>query len=579
VLLAISANGDPMGSWNFYRFDANAADTHWADYGSIGYNKDWIAISVNMFANSNNAFLRAEIHVFGKPDAYDGGGLVDNVLIGPFNPGNPGGFTLAPAVTHDNTVATLYLVENWNPTFGLLRVSKITGTPPALPVITAGLTYPQSPNGWIGSGRIPSRWGFSPQSGTPNYIEANDARVQNVIYRNGSLWVAHTVFLGATTFPAGGPANTAVRTGAQWWQLNAGIENSTVSSALQRGIVEDTTANNCHAGGGALVGGCVPTGFFYAFPTIAVNQDNDVMMGTGRFGPSVLPQGAYVYRDSADAANTMRDPHVFKTSTGFYDPPFFSTNRWGDYSWTHPESFNDCDFWTTQEYSPVNNNWGTWYAKLDNPGGCTDKIFDYGFEAGATNGLVPFTAILGSPTVSNVGPVDRAFSLLTTASGTAGVSVQKSFPVPVNELFGSFMVNTNNFDPGMANNRFRVRIAINFGTGLRMAVIVLRRRPADGFALHARGRRDDTTRWQTAFYLVTDGVHTVKYHWRRSSAPGANNGLFEFYIDGVLRETVSLIDNDLIPIDAGRVGISSAKVGINGTLKFDKVIYNRLTLP
>jgi hypothetical protein len=568
ILMAASATGDPTGAWSIHRFDADATNVAWADYGSLGYNKDWVAVSVNMFTVAANDFVRADFFVFSRSDLYDGGPLTNNYVAG--GAGALTGDTYAPAVTMDAALGTLYMVQTFNSGAGQLHVAKITGTPPAVPVITGGLTYPDAPAGWAVFGYVDNRFGFAPQLGTENYVENNDDRVQSVVYRNGSLWVAHTVFL---------PAGTPTRSAIQWWQLDPTIETGLTSAPLQRGVIEDPAATNCNDGAGGVTGGCSPAGTFYAFPFIIPNQDDHVLVGFARMRPDEHPSAAYAYRDSADAPGTMRDPVVFQAGAGFYDPAWASSNRWGDYSIAQTDPVNDCNFWTAQEYTVGDDLWATAWAHVQNPGSCSDRMFGDGFEAGTTYGLVPFTTTAGSPAVSGASPLDGFFSLATTANGTSPVWVQYQFPVTADELYGSFQVNTNGFDPGMSSNKFRTRLAIDFGASTRMIVIVLRRRPADGFALHARGRKDDGTRWQTPFFLVSDGPHTVKYHWRRSSGPGMNDGQFELYIDGALQATVSSLDNDLIPIESGRVGIMSPKAGISGTLKYDRIAWHRQTMP
>jgi phenylalanyl-tRNA synthetase alpha subunit len=52
----------------------------------------------------------------------------------------------------------------------------------------------------------------APQSGSANRVATNDARIQNLVYRNGKLWATHTIF-----FSTPGPVG---RASVQWWQLN-----------------------------------------------------------------------------------------------------------------------------------------------------------------------------------------------------------------------------------------------------------------------------------------------------------------------------------------------------------------------
>src|SRR5438270_12375026 len=105
--------------------------------------------------------------------------------------------------------------------------------------------------------------------------------MQNSVYRNGKIWCTHTVFLPAVASPS--------RSAAQWWQINP---DSTVA---QRGRVEDSA-----------------NGLFFAFPSIAVNSSDNVLLGVSRFSSRQLASANYAYRANTDAANTMRDNAVLK---------------------------------------------------------------------------------------------------------------------------------------------------------------------------------------------------------------------------------------------------------------------------
>ncbi|HVS21719.1 MAG TPA: hypothetical protein VHD88_07710 [Pyrinomonadaceae bacterium] len=74
VCIATSQTNDPSGTWNLFRFDVDSADTLWADYPMLGFNKDWIFVSLNMFTMSNNSFSRGQIYVFNKANLNAGSG-------------------------------------------------------------------------------------------------------------------------------------------------------------------------------------------------------------------------------------------------------------------------------------------------------------------------------------------------------------------------------------------------------------------------------------------------------------------------------------------------------------------------
>lgn len=332
LLIGVSATNDPTGAWFLYRVDADAQNTTWADYPSIGYNKDWIVVQVNMFNISNNQYRVGKIYVFNKSNLYVNGTGQHTVFLDSL------GFSQAPAITYDDTLSTLFLVDEWIPDgdgtqVNRLRISTITGpvgaehyTPKTDTVVTAEF--------WADE---PPAVNFAPQSGTTQKITTNDARMQNLVYRNGSLWCAHTVF------PLGG---TPTRSLIQWWQLGSN------GSVIQRGHIED-------------LGGAV----FYAFPSIAVNRNNAVLVGYSSFSASQFPSAGYAFRNGNDLSGAMQSPVVFKAGEAKYFKTFGgSRNRWGDYSSSVVDPQDDTAFWTIQEYTAIpvgaNDQWGTWWAQI-----------------------------------------------------------------------------------------------------------------------------------------------------------------------------------------------------------------------
>jgi hypothetical protein len=210
VLIGVSQTTDPTGMWNLYRIDADADDTRWADFPSMGFNKDWIVVQVNMYL-ADDTFSGADIYVFDKANLYAGGAGLFTLLQ------DTSEATQVPAVTYDNSLATLYLVAARTRT--RLRVSQITGAVGS-EILTLGVAFPTSPDAW----RFKLPKNSAPQLGSATGITTNDDRIQNVIYRNNALWAAHTIFL---------PFNNATRSAVQWWQF------SPTGTVLQRGRVDD----------------------------------------------------------------------------------------------------------------------------------------------------------------------------------------------------------------------------------------------------------------------------------------------------------------------------------------------------
>src|SRR6266571_1231438 len=313
VLIGVSQTSDPSGTWNLFSVDADASNATWADYPSVGFNKDWIVVSTNMFTvGASSSFMQSNVWVFTKANLYNN--TTPSAPFRLFSDANSS--TLVPALTYDATLATQYLVDVWSSSTGTLRMGTITGTVGA-EAYTAGTSFPTatSANAWAVTGPD------APQLGSAPPIETGDRRMQSCSYRNAFLWCVHHIFL-----PAASPTRTAV----QWWQL------TTAGVIQQRGRIDDSTG---------------PT--FYMYPSIAVNANNDVLIGYSRSSASQYASANYSFRLSCNAANTLQSDTVLKAGDGQYYKIGVTSqkNRWGDYSSTVVDPANDLDMWTIQEYA------------------------------------------------------------------------------------------------------------------------------------------------------------------------------------------------------------------------------------
>ncbi len=399
VLIGVSQTNDPTGVWNLFSVDADGTNATSADFTSVGFNKDWIVVNMNMFTLNASSFVHSNIWVFTKASLYN-----NSTPSAPFRlfTDTSGSSTLVPAVTYEPTptLATLYLVDVWNSPNGMLRIGTITGAVGA-EIYTPGTSFPTatSANGWAVTGPD------APQLGSAPPIETGDRRMQSCSYRNASLWCVHHIFL-----PAANPTRTAV----QWWQL------TTAGAIQQRGRIDDSS--------GAT---------FYAYPSIAVNANSDVLIGYSRFSASQYASANYSFRLSCNAANTLQSDAVLKAGEGpYYKIGVVSQkNRWGDYSSTVVDPANDLDMWTIQEYAatPVgtgaNNGdgrWGTWWGRV---AAQSAQSSDLGIAVtGSPDPAIAGNNLTYTITVTNNGPNAATEVSVTDAlpSGTSFVSVTPS---------------------------------------------------------------------------------------------------------------------------------------------------------
>jgi hypothetical protein len=339
LLIGASQTGDPTGRWNLYRIDADAADLTWLDYPTVGFNKTWVVVQGQMFipdADSLTDFglVRTQIWAISKASLYAG----QSVSFTLFSTDSIG-YGQCPAVTLDPSLADLFLLQNWNGNEnanGVLRLYKISGAVGSevlTPVAFIGTADP-----WDSIQPNRSTTDMAPQKGSPYKIDTGDSLFTSVVFRNGSIWAAHTIFL-----PAGLPTRSAI----QWWQLTP------AGDVIQRGRVDDPSGR-----------------VFRAFPSLAVNKNGDLLLSFTSYSADQYPAASYAYRAAADPRGAIRSDVALKAGEKQFEYYGGGKIRWGDYSATSVDPANDTDFWTIQEYvktsQPVTlrDRWGTWWGRV-----------------------------------------------------------------------------------------------------------------------------------------------------------------------------------------------------------------------
>lgn len=367
LLLAASQTGDPLGRWNLYRIGAGTDPTLgllWLDYPLVGYNKDWIVVRAFVLTSSNNQLVRDDIFAFNKTNVYAGGS-------GEFTrfPGSTSAvMNLHPVTTHDNSISTMYLVgEPPIPTrsvvyggsdfsgithVGSLDIYNITGAIGS-EVLTKVFSV-TTPHDWDRG--APGYAQVLPQRGTTQRILSFISLISGAEYRNGSIWATHNVFL-----PAGG---SPTRTAIQWWQIR---EDGVL---LQQGRIDDSSSSN-----------------FYAYPSLAVNRFDDLLIGFSRFSTNQYASANYAFRYGGDPPETTRPDVVIKAGEASY-----FTRRWGDSSATVVDPANDLDLWTIQQYAAAPaTTAGIWWGKVS-PGGSNRLVVQPSLAAiEGGDGLTPIT--------------------------------------------------------------------------------------------------------------------------------------------------------------------------------------------
>ena len=343
LLLAVTQTGDPGGAWNYFKVDVGSSN-RWGDFPALGCNANWVAVSMNLFQiRGNNNYVTTDLYVFSKADLYQKG-TGAHVTFSDAN----GEFT--PVRDYDNSHPnTLYLAQEFATDYGpvagsgAIRLSKIEGTVGAETFAGGNVGTVNIADAWSDTG--PDGADFAPQMGTSTKIDTGDSRLDNCLMRHGTIWCAHTVFL-----PYGQPTRAA----AQWFQIDP---SGAAPALVQRGRIDDPSGAS-----------------FYAYPTIAVNKNDEALIGYTRFSANDYASAGFAIRTPTDSLNTMQPGVLLKAG----ESPYVGigtrsgSNRWGDYSATLVDPVNDLDFWTIQEYAatPPSNRtgaFGTWWAQVTAP--------------------------------------------------------------------------------------------------------------------------------------------------------------------------------------------------------------------
>ena len=330
LLLAVSRSGDAGGAWDLFQIQVGPSGV-WADYPVLGFNARWIVLSANLLTlPPDGEYARTAIYAFDKAAIYQGRGAA----YATFND-TEGAF--APVVDREGTGDKLWLARVFaGASHARIRLSTIGGTVGS-ESFAAGAAEIALPGNWADG--PPQDPDFAPQSGSWLKVDAGDSRLQNCLLRAGTIWCVHTVFL---------PAEAPVRSALEWFAVDP-----EAGALREHGLIDDPAGER-----------------FYAFPSIAVNQRGDALIGYTRFTAGDYPSAGFAFR-AGGAPGRFQNGSIVKPGEAAYvgRDADESANRWGDFSATVVDPADGLTFWTIQEYAAIPTNhylgrWATWWASV-----------------------------------------------------------------------------------------------------------------------------------------------------------------------------------------------------------------------
>ena len=348
LYVGVSQTPDPTGRWNLFRIPRQPGNT-WMDYPTMAVSGPWLLITVNNYTLTAGRSARGTLFAFTAQDLYDGQGrfrtFTDSVVGAPVEAG-----------PETSTAALISSLDDDIGGEGILRISELSGVPGA-ETFTPEAARLRLPQPWRFSAVADN---FGPQLGTNFMLDLGDDRMQQCMLRNSVIWCTHTVFLPA------GPAPT--RAAVQVVEI---ASEPGAYRLLRQNRIEDPASET-----------------MYAYPSLAVNQRNDVLVGYSRFSARQFASANFSFRAGSDPPGQFQADTLFKQG----EAPFrrsLRRNRWGDYSAAQVDPLDGLSLWTIQEYAASatpagTTRWATWWARVTPQAApCTYSLAAASFTAAA----------------------------------------------------------------------------------------------------------------------------------------------------------------------------------------------------
>jgi hypothetical protein len=338
--VAVSQSGNPMGSWNLYRFTMNSGG-YFFDYPHAGVGRDAIYVGGNMFAGSTGPFSHSRVWALPKMAMYQNQPAtavqrslatlqfstpqplkLHGALQGDWPAGGPHYILLERGFNaRDHTLFA------WNAPFDANTFSEVgsfdlvtaTGVPAGMPINV-------------------------PQNGA-GLLQANDFRPLDFEYRNGYGWTAMAIACD----PGSGTVNCV-----RWAQINL-----TNAKVVQAGVL---ASNGQHR----------------FFPDLAVNDCNDMVVGYSKSSASTYPATWVAGRRSSDPPGALQPEIQLKAGEIAYAAFDGSPHRWGDYTGMTIDP-DGKTFWYAGQYSKITGvipgRWGIYIGSFEFDT-CTPRTLD-----------------------------------------------------------------------------------------------------------------------------------------------------------------------------------------------------------
>ncbi len=433
-VICYTDDDDPFGTWYMYLMDAKVNGTinsgTWGDYPQIGYDENAIFINSRSFS-FGGSYLYNRIRILDKSQLYaSNGGQVNYTDIWDIRtPGQGTGGqpldVIHPVFSYTPGSGSYFFWANRGGAnfYCVFQILNPLSTSPRIRgKVLSTQFYGQTPNANQLGG------------GTP-LIETNGSHIKTQpVLRNGNIFFAHSI------------RNSTNATYASAFYGIYNISTETIIEQAEQGAV----------------------GYFYFYPTIAVDQDLNIAVTYSRSADDEYAGAFYTSKQaSAPPGSGLEPSQPIQEGLGNYIVTFSGTrNRWGDYLGICVDPENFYNVFMLSEYARNTNQWGTYIAEIrmtpftgiytySNP----DSLEFGDVEVGTTSQNISIIIanygdsdldITSIPSSSNDFNLESSISLPYTLSSYDSLTLEFSFsPSDIGSVSEDYPLSTN--DPNFTS--------------------------------------------------------------------------------------------------------------------------------
>ncbi|MBA3725863.1 MAG: hypothetical protein H0W86_05285 [Armatimonadetes bacterium] len=308
VLVAVSDDSDPAGTWHKYRLEAKlvtGGTSYWLDYPGIGYNKDAFVVCGNMFG-FNGGFAGVQFLVIPSAPLLTGGTATVRYL----RDANSASVQIAETIdaSHDKIYAAR---RDTTTSTGVYAIRDLTSMNPVITETTVAVPAGNAPQ-------------INASSTNGTQLDSLDGRIFNASWRGGKLVAAHTIQVGSFLR-------------VRWYQFSTNTWPTSGAPTLD--MAGDVGATSVH----------------HHMGVANINSVGDVSVIFTRSSTSITADIMRAGRLVGDPIGTMGTPVNLESSSGNR----YTGGRWGDYFGIDVDPVDDTTFWGIGMGVAANNDWRT----------------------------------------------------------------------------------------------------------------------------------------------------------------------------------------------------------------------------